>query len=285
MRTLDALNSLRKHIITTIAADNHIYIMGQSTIYQILRELKKRLAPTDYAREMEVVERYNRVKMFSKRENVEKWLKEWEVVYKTASELKIPDVDGKRVLFDFTHAISAIDSGFASTQEYFINLQISKSEPLPDIYRLIEDFRNHFRRTEALRLSASHSGFATFRNEHQDPEKNKKDSEHDRKSRARRESGQRGNGDSPRRERLCLCRDKHRKASRWEDCEYINPDKRPNGWKGNPENFERLNRSLNEWEQGKIDWFVRKFKYDGLKQERLTAPSPETPVRSRGGSQ
>jgi hypothetical protein len=89
---------------------------------------------------MEAVERYNRVKTFSKQENVEKWLKEWEVVYKTASELKIPDVDGKRVLFDFTHAISVIDSGFASTQEYFINLQISKSEPLPDIYRLIEDF-------------------------------------------------------------------------------------------------------------------------------------------------
>ena len=114
----------------TIAADNHIYIIGQSTIYQILRELKKRLAPTDYVREMEVVERYNRVKTFSKWENVEKWLKEWEVVYKTASELKIPDVDGKRVLFDFTHAISAIDSGFASMQEYFINLQISKSEPV-----------------------------------------------------------------------------------------------------------------------------------------------------------
>ena len=104
VRTLDALNSLRKHIITTIAAYNHIYIMGQSTIYQILYKLKKRLAPTDYAREMEVVGRYNRVKSFSKRENVGKWLKEWEVVYKTASDLKIPEVDGKRVLFDFTHA-------------------------------------------------------------------------------------------------------------------------------------------------------------------------------------
>jgi hypothetical protein len=55
------------------------------------------------------------VKTFSKRENVEKWLKEWEVVYKTASDLKIPDVDGKWVIFDFTHAISAIDSGLAST--------------------------------------------------------------------------------------------------------------------------------------------------------------------------
>ena len=86
-------------------------------------------------------------------------------------DLKIPEVEGERPLFDFTHAISIIDSGFASTQEYFITQKISNLEELPELYRLVEDFRNHYRRTEALKPTFSYSGFATLRGENQDEEK------------------------------------------------------------------------------------------------------------------
>ena len=78
-KTLEALNGVRKHLITTVAIDNLVYIRGKSTAYQMLQELKKCLAPTDYAGKMETVLRYNKLKTFSKQENVEKWLKEWEV--------------------------------------------------------------------------------------------------------------------------------------------------------------------------------------------------------------
>ena len=36
-------------------------------------------------------------------------------------KLKILEVADEQPLFDFTHAISAIDSRYASIQEYFIN--------------------------------------------------------------------------------------------------------------------------------------------------------------------
>ena len=54
-KTLEALNGVRKHLITTVATDNLIYIWGKSTAYQMLQELKKRLAPTDYARKMDTI--------------------------------------------------------------------------------------------------------------------------------------------------------------------------------------------------------------------------------------
>jgi hypothetical protein len=41
----------------------------------MLVALKKRLAPTDYARKLELARKYNKLKTFTKKESVEKWLK------------------------------------------------------------------------------------------------------------------------------------------------------------------------------------------------------------------
>ena len=138
-------------------------------------------------------------------------------------KLNILEVVNERPLFDFTHAISPIDSGYASTQEYYINQKIKNSETLPELYDLVEDFRNHYRRIEALKPSSSHSGFATLQGENQDGGK------------------------------LCLYGEKHRKRFQWEKCEYISPTKRPSGWKGKQEVFDKINKTINSWEKEKIE--------------------------------
>ena len=70
-------------------------------------------------------------------------MKDWEIAFTDGRKLKIPEVADSRSLFDFTHAISVIDSGYASSQEYFINQKIKNSENLPELYDLVEDFRNY----------------------------------------------------------------------------------------------------------------------------------------------
>ena len=40
----------------------------------MLVELKKQLAPTDYAQKLDLANKYNKLKKFSKRENLENWL-------------------------------------------------------------------------------------------------------------------------------------------------------------------------------------------------------------------
>ena len=190
---LDTIQTVRKHIVTTVSTRNIVYINDKTTVHQMLVALKKRLAPTDYARKLELARKYNKLKTYSKRENIEKWMKDWETVYTDGKKLKIPEVADERSLFDFTHAISAIDSGYASTQEYFINQKIKNKESLPELYDLVEDFRNHYRWTEALNPSSSHSAFAALR-------------------------GQSQNG-----EKVCLCGGTHGKPLKWEKCEYITP--------------------------------------------------------------
>ena len=240
-QVLDTIQTVRNHIVTTVSTNNIVYISDTTSVYQMLVALKKRLAPTDYARKLDLVQKYNKLKTYSKRENIEKWLKDWETTYTDGKKLKIPEVADERSLFDFTHAVSIIDSGYSSTQEYFINQKIKNSEKLPDLYNLVEDFRNHYRRTEALKPLSSHSGFATLRGENQEGEK------------------------------LCLCGGKHGKKFQWEKCEYISPTRRPSGWKGKPETFEKINKAINSWESNKIKWFVDKFKYDGLKDSKPTS--------------
>jgi hypothetical protein len=68
--------------------------------------------------------------------------------------------------------------------------------------------------------------------------------------------------------KLCLCGGKHGDKFQWEKCEYISPTKRPSGWKGKPETFEKINKTINSWESGRIKWFVDRFKYDGLKDSK-----------------
>jgi len=171
---LDNIQNVRNHIVTTVSTHNIVYINDKTSVYQMLVALKNRLAPTDYARKLELAYKYSKLKTFSKQEDIEKWLKDWETTYTDGKKLNIPEVADDRSLYDFTHAIASIDVGFASTQEYFINQKARKLEPLPQLYDLIEDFRNHYRRTEALQTSASNSAFTTLRGETQEETKERK---------------------------------------------------------------------------------------------------------------
>jgi hypothetical protein len=42
----------------------------------MLSALKKRLAPTNYTRKLDLARKYNKLKTYSKREDVEEWLKD-----------------------------------------------------------------------------------------------------------------------------------------------------------------------------------------------------------------
>jgi len=67
--------------------------------------------------------------------------------------------------------------------------------------------------------------------------------------------------------RTCLCSKKHRKNLSWYNCDYISPKRRPDGWRGKPEVFEQINKKVKRWNEGKLKWFINKFKYDGLEEK------------------
>src|SRR5436305_15237973 len=69
---LNTIQTIRNYIVTTVSSRNIVYINNKNTIYQMLVALKKRLAPTNYTRKLDLAQKYNKLKTYSKRENIEK---------------------------------------------------------------------------------------------------------------------------------------------------------------------------------------------------------------------
>jgi len=136
-----------------------------------------------------------------------------------------------------------------------------------EVYYLIEDFRNHYRRTITTRLSGSSGAFTTATLNGTDQNNNKPDAKPDAKP--------------------CLYRGKHR----FNDYYYITPSTRPSGWKGKPKIFKQINKKIKDiksslkFKTTKAEWFKHKFKYDGLtdtdKQSKDTKPLDDKPLKNQ----
>src|SRR6266536_717335 len=116
--------------------------------------------------------------------------------------------------------------------------------PKLDLLNIIADFRDHVRRTEALKQSYSRSDFATLQGENQEGEKE--------------------------REYTCICDGKHR----YEKCYYVTPSTRLPGWNGKPETFDKINKKLTSLKPirgvSRKDIFESRYKYDGFKRALST---------------
>jgi hypothetical protein len=111
-KTREVLASIHTHITKTVSTRNIIYIQDCTTIWQMLVALKKRLAPTTRARELEVVRRYTKLKQYTKRDEPEQWLRSWEETYSEAKKLNLPDVADHRATYDFLQAIYPVNATF-----------------------------------------------------------------------------------------------------------------------------------------------------------------------------
>jgi hypothetical protein len=268
-KILDELKAINHHIVTTISATNIAYIRDKKTGYGRLTALKQRLAPTDYARKLEVIQKWNKLKIFSKKEGVEKWLMEWEVTYNEAKTLGLPHVSGILPLLDFAQAISPIDSNHASSLNYELYGKRDDDPTLPSLYEVIEKFRNIQRQSSAAAKGSSHSGFVTLKGEDQAT------SSSDSTSTAPATTGtsnQKDQSNTPR--TPCLCGGKYH---RWKMCYYLNPSKRPKDWTGKKEIYELINKEINKKPSGKSrQWFEDNYKYDGFQKESPLLPPKES---------
>jgi hypothetical protein len=131
--------------------------------------LKKRLAPTDRARKLEVAKQYQDLKQPPSAQQSERWLQQWEKIYTNAKLLQLPEVYEERPLYDFLTAIKDVAPSFAGIQEVLIGEKVKKDETLPMLFDIIEDYRNHLRLNRATTKSSSHTAFTTFQNEPPQP--------------------------------------------------------------------------------------------------------------------
>jgi len=204
-----AINDISNYIVRTTSVAYLLLIDDLNTVHERLKALKTALAPTTSGRKRDVLNQYTALKVYNKKQSINKWLNNWRNVYKLAEQLKLPDVQGFRPHYDFVQAIKSISSSFAGVLEVDLIRKEQKNKAAPSIIDLIEEFKEHYRMQQAASSAtpANNSAFATLGN-----------------SNSNSDSNSNSNSDS-KWNKECICGFKHRFSS----CYYIVEQKRPQG--------------------------------------------------------
>jgi hypothetical protein len=109
-----ALAEIVEHIHKTLALTLRPYIRGVDSPHDILQALKKRLAPTDRARRLQLAQAYHALKKAPRAQGTEHWLQQWETTYAEAEKLNLAEIQDHKALYDCIQASKAIDPAYAN---------------------------------------------------------------------------------------------------------------------------------------------------------------------------
>ena len=85
------------------------------------------------------------LKVYNKKQNIDKWLNSWRNVYKLAEQLELLDVQGFRLYYDFVQAIKPISSSFIGVLKVDLIKKERKNKDALSIIDLIKEFKEHYR--------------------------------------------------------------------------------------------------------------------------------------------
>ena len=132
-------------------------------VYKRLQVLKKALTPTTLGRKHDVLNQYTALKVYNKKQNIDKWLNSWWNIYKLIKQLELPDIQGFRAHYNFIWAIKPISSSFAGVLEVDLIRKEQKDKDAPSIIDLIEEFKEHYHIQQAApTTTANNSTFVTL---------------------------------------------------------------------------------------------------------------------------
>ncbi len=94
-RKQNTINDIDDYIMRTTGTYWSVIERVQG-VRERLEKLKDHVAPSTYAREQEVLARYDTVRRSAKATKTEEWLKQWESVLSDLKERKLPEAEGIR---------------------------------------------------------------------------------------------------------------------------------------------------------------------------------------------
>ena len=103
------------------------------------------------------------LKVYNKKQNINKWLNSQRNVYKLAEQLELLDIQGFRPYYDFVRVIKPISSSFVGVLEVDLIRKEWKNKDALSIINLIKEFKEHYRMQQASSTTAANSSaFATL---------------------------------------------------------------------------------------------------------------------------
>ena len=106
------LAELTHYILDRVSDDYRSRILKEQYPRSMIRILKQRVAPSDRAKEIEVMNTWRWLKKTPKDTYLSTWLRRWEETYEKATELSLPEASGIRPVLDFLDAIEPLSEKF-----------------------------------------------------------------------------------------------------------------------------------------------------------------------------
>ncbi|OCK78527.1 hypothetical protein K432DRAFT_91199 [Lepidopterella palustris CBS 459.81] len=171
------LNSIYDYILSTVSKRNLVYLRGCSTPYSLLRALRKRLAPTDRGRKLELQKKLLELyRPPTTEKQIDTWLQQWETTCQEAKDLQMDKVNDPKPQRYFLAAIAQLAPIHGQYQQQRFEEVVEEADRtsppghVTSLYDLIEQFRNwhHVQQATgslAARNRLSSSAFATFQGE------------------------------------------------------------------------------------------------------------------------
>jgi Reverse transcriptase (RNA-dependent DNA polymerase)/Pol polyprotein, beta-barrel domain len=233
-RKKKAMANLEARIGSTVSLKCQKMIQKLSTAKEILVRLRERVAPTDYARELNVTSRLRKHLAIQRNSDVLDWIDQYESILEDAKELNIPDVQNGRDARDFIQAVKAYDSQFAGYWSNTLEVQLKEGKPVLTAYKLAQHFRDQVRVSLGYKTNMTKATFAAVFQGEKAPS--------ERRSSTSTKNGNESNPDKPKNgwRPKCLCSERHY----YTECAYLNQKARPAGWTGDPTVMASINEAM-----------------------------------------
>jgi hypothetical protein len=226
----------------------------------MLASLKRRFAPSDKARQNEVLSAWISASRKPRRGvSIIKWIHELELAYDKAVEYKLPEVQGLHAHYALTAATIEIATSFSYDWDRQLIKTTENDLNKPSFKEMIQELRELKRLADSrLPAQARHGAFpASFQG--MDPEGNPI-------------------------VLWCICGEQHRYAA----CNYLIPERRPTGWKPVPSIQKKVDDAMASMRaKPRIPKNAKKL--SGIKRAQeaarnSTTPNPTGPSSSQLGA-
>ena len=229
------LAELIHYILDRVSDSYRSRILNKQTPRAMICTLRQRVAPSDRAKEIEVLNTWKWLKKAPKDTYLATWLQKWEETYEKAQQLGLPEATGIRPVLDFIDAIELISEKFHTF--WSVRIQDSQDEDqideIPDLYELLDKFRNHTRLRQ-LQKGRSATAFATYQGASAD------DVEQDEQT--KQDSNRNASESQAKRPWPCPCGEQHPV----DKCDHIHEHLRGKDWKEDLKRSEQIRKASKE---------------------------------------
>ncbi|RKF53476.1 hypothetical protein GcC1_220044 [Golovinomyces cichoracearum] len=129
----------------------------QEIEHRLEMHLSNKFRPSDHARNKELFQNWNTLKLSLKDRMIMPWLDEWKSVFEEAEELKMSIAQSLQGQYDFLFTLRQINEAWATSNLVGLGIDLEYGRPISDFPGYLKEFQQHQRLNEIFSRNSQNS--------------------------------------------------------------------------------------------------------------------------------